>query len=155
MEVSIIDFDETQVAALEHRGAPERVNDSARLFIAWRKSTGLSPVNTSQTFGIAYDDPETTEPEHFRFDICGSVSAAVPDNPQGVINKIIPGGRCAVVRHLGSHDRIKDSAYYLYREWLPHSGEDLRDFPLYFHYINLIPDTAEHELITDLYLPLK
>ena len=57
-----------------------------------------------------------------------------------------------MVRHFGSHDRIKDSAYY---QWLPHSGEDLRDFPLYFHYINLIPDTEEHELITDLYLPMK
>ena len=33
MEVNIIDFEETQVAALEHRGAPELVNDSARLFI--------------------------------------------------------------------------------------------------------------------------
>ena len=48
-----------------------------------------------------------------------------------------------------------ESAYYLYREWLPTSGEDLRDFPLFFHYLNLIPETPEHELLTDVYLPLK
>ncbi len=155
MEVKIIDFAETPVAVLEHRGPPERINDSARRFIEWRKSSGLSPVKTSRTFGIAYDDPETTERDRFKFDICGSVSEPVPANPQGIVNRLIPGGRCAVVRHFGSHDNIKDSAYYLYREWLVHSGEDLRDFPLYFHYINLIPDTVEHELITDLYLPLK
>jgi len=155
MEVSIINFEETRVAALEHRGAPELVNDSARVFIEWRKASGLSPLKTSKTFGIAYDDPETTQPEHFRFDICGSVTATVPDNPQGVVNKLIPGGRCAVVRHFGSHDRIGESAYHLYREWLPHSGEDLRNFPLFFHYLNLMSETPEHELLTDLYLPLK
>lgn len=155
MEVKIVDFEKTEVAALEHRGAPERVNDSARLFIEWRKASRLSPVKTSMTFGIAYDNPETTEPENFRFDICGAVTAPVPDNPQGVVNKLIPGGRCAVIRHYGSHDKMGESIYYLYRNWLPESGEDLRDFPLFFHYLNLMPETPEHELVTDIYLPLK
>ena len=155
MEIEIVDFETTAVAALEHRGAPERVNDSARLFIEWRKASRLSPVKTSKTFGIAYDNPETTEPEKFRFDICGSVTAAVPVNPQGVMNKVIPAGRCAVVRHFGSHDKMGENIYYLYREWLPESGEELRDFPLFFHYLNLMPETPEHELVTDIYLPLK
>ncbi len=155
MDVKIVTFEEIKVAALEHRGAPEQVDDSARAFIAWRKESKLSPVKTSKTYGIAYDDPDAVEPEAFRFDICGSVITDVPANPQGVINKVIPGGRCAVARHLGSHDRIGESASYLYREWLPGSGEALRDFPLFFHYLNLKPETPEHELITDIYLPLK
>ncbi len=155
MKVTIVEFEETRVAALEHRGPPEQVNDSARIFIEWRKASRLSPKESCKTFGVAYDNPDTTEPQDFRFDICGEVNAAVPGNPQGVVNKIIPGGRCAVARHLGSHDRIGESAYYLYREWLPGSGEELRDFPLFFHYLNLMPETSEHELMTDLYLPLK
>lgn len=155
MDVKIVDFAETQIAVLAHRGVPEQLNDSALKFIEWRKQSGLSPVKTSRTFGIAYDDPESTEPELFRFDICGAVSENVPNNPQGVVNGVIPGGRCAVVRYLGSHDRIGETIYPLYREWLPESGEKLRDFPLYFHYLNLIPDVAEHELVTDIYLPLK
>ncbi len=155
MLVSIIEFPQTQVAALEHRDAPERVNDTARRFIEWRKASGLSPVRSSDTFGIAYDDPATTEPARFRFDVCGTVNGPVPANPQGVVNKTIPGGRCAVVRHYGTHDRIGEAAYYLYREWLPDSGEELRDFPLFFHYLNLMPETPEHELITDVHLPLE
>lgn len=155
MEVKLVEFKETKVAVLEHRGSPGSVNDSVGIFIEWRKASGLSPVKSSETFGIVYDNPDTTEPEQFRFDICGSVSEDVPDNPQRVVSKVIPGGRCAVIRHLGSHDRIGDSAYYLYRDWLPESGEELRDFPLYFHYRNLLPETAEHELVTDIYLPLK
>jgi len=155
MEIRIVDCEHTRVAALEHRGAPELVNDSASVFIEWRKASGLSPVTSSKTYGIVYDNPETTAPEKFRFDICGSVTEDVPLNPQGVIGKEIPGGRCAVVRHLGSHDRIGDSVRYLYRDWLPESGEELRDFPLYFHYLNLITETPERDLVTDIYLPLK
>ncbi len=155
MEVKIVDFDAIKVAAFEHRGAPERLNDSVVKFIEWRKTSGLSPIASSRTLGVAYDNPDTTEPEQFRFDICGEVAAPVPDNPQGVVNKEIPGGRCATVRHFGAHDRIGESAYYLYRDWLPDSGEELRDFPLFFHYLNLLPETPEHELVTDIYLPLK
>ena len=78
----------------------------------------------------------------------------MPDNPQGVITKKLPGGRCALLRHLGSLDNIGVSVHYLYGEWLPNSGEKLRNFPCFFHYINLLPEVLEHELITDIYLPL-
>lgn len=155
MDVKIIEFTETKVAVLEHRGAPERVNDSAKTFIEWRKTSGLSPVKTSRSFGLVYSDPDSTPADEFRFDICGEVTEQVPENPQGVVNAVIPAGRCAVLRHFGSHDRLAESIYPLYRQWLPDSGEEIRDFPLFFHYLNLFPEVAEHELITDIYLPLK
>lgn len=154
MNVTTVDFSETMIAVLEHRGSHTLVMDTVRKFIDWRKQSGLSPVASSRTFGIAYDDPAVTPPEAFRFDVCGEVKQPVPTNSQGVDNKRIPEGRCAVVRHIGSTDRISDSVYYLYREWLPESGEELRDFPLFFHYIKRVPETPEHEQVTDVYLPL-
>lgn len=155
MDVEIIEFTKTKVAVLEHHGAPERVNDSVLTFIGWRKTSGLSPVKTSRSFGLVYGDPDNTPAEEFRFDICGEVSELVPKNLQEVTNGVIPSGRCAVLRHFGSHDRLAESIYPLYREWLPGSGEEVRDFPLFFHYLNLFPEEAEHELVTDIYLPLK
>jgi len=155
MQVEIVDFTTTLLAVREHRGPPERVNESVGEFIAWRQQSGLSPKQSSRSFGIAYDNPDTTEPDRFRFDIAGEVLAEVPPNAQGVLNKSIPGGRCTRVRHCGSHTRIGESIYPLYREWLPESGEELRDFPLYFHYLNLLPETEEADLVTDIYLPLK
>ena len=154
MEVNIINCEPIKVAMLKHYGSPALLMESIEVFIDWRKKTGLSPVKTSQTYGIAYDNPDTTEPEKFKFGICGSVNEEIPENPQGVVNRIIPGGCCVVVRHHGSRDRIGESIYPLYRDWLPKSGENLRDFPLYFHYLNLMPETAEIDLLTDIYLPL-
>ena len=155
MDVKIINFKATTIAVLEHKGAPELIMDSVADFIDWRKSSGLSPITTSRTFGMVYSDPESTPAEEFRFDICGEVDAPVPENPQGVITKQIPAGRCATVRHYGSTDRIGESAYYLYRDWLPESDEELRDFPLFFHYLKKMPDVPEHEQVTDVYLPLR
>ncbi len=155
MDIDITDFAGTLVAVLEHRGAPERILESVKVFIDWRKQSGLSPNASSRTFGIPYSDPANTPPESFHFDICGEIDTPVPENPQGVMTKRIPAGRCATVRHIGSTDRIAESIYPLYRDWLPESGEELRDFPLFFHYLKRVPEVPEHEQITDIYLPLK
>lgn len=155
MEVKIVDFDTTQVAVLEHRKSPERIDDTVNQFIEWRKQSQLSPVASSQTYGIVYDNPDTTEPDQFRFDLCGSVDSDVPENPQQVKNGEIPGGRCAVLRHNGNIKKIAEKVYYLYGNWLPESGEELRDYPCFFHYLTLPSQVPEDEHVTDIYLPLK
>lgn len=155
MDVKIVDFPQTHVAMLQHRDSPDRVNDSAATFIAWRKATGLSPVRESSTFGIAWDDPATTPADAFRFDICGSVTEAVPENAFGVANGEIKGGRYAVGRHTGSLDTISNTVWAMFRDWLPDSGETLRDGPVFFHYLNFVHEVPEHALQTDIYLPLN
>ncbi len=151
-EVRIVNFKETNVAVLEHWGAPSLANDSVRIFCRWRRENGFT---SGDTYGIVYEDPAATDPEQFHFDICGAITADIPENPLGIINKVIPGGRCAVLRHQGSRDNLGEAAYYLYRDWLPASGEEPRDFPLFLHYLNFVPDVPEHELMTEVYLPLR
>lgn len=63
------------------------------------------------------------------------------------------GGRCAVARYIGSRDEVRAAAY-LYETWLPSSGETLRECPVIFHYVNVGPNVPEHEMITDVYLPI-
>lgn len=155
MNVNVIQFETTKVALLEHLGAPEKVLETAGKFIAWRKATGLSPVKTSKTFGIPYSDPKTTEPEEFRWDVCGTIDTDVPTNNYGVKTGTIPGGKCAVIRHKGSHSNLDTSIYAFYREWLPNSAEEIRDYPCFFHYVNFIYEVDECDLITDIYFPLK
>ncbi|AWB68862.1 AraC family transcriptional regulator [Saccharobesus litoralis] len=154
MKVDIVEFAATKIALLEHLGSPDTVYETAKKFIDWRKETGLSPIKTSKTFGIPYSDPQTTEPEKFRWDICGEVSCDVLDNNYGVKTGIIPAGRCATFRHQGSYDNIRDAICYVYREWLAENNEELRDFPCFFHYRNFIHEVDECDLQTDIYIPL-
>ncbi|WP_237524118.1 AraC family transcriptional regulator [Shewanella sp. KX20019] len=155
MNVELTTRTTTMVAVLEHHGAPYTLNNSIQEFIAWRKATQESPVASSQSIGVPYNDPNAVPAEQFHFDICGEVAQKVQPNDHGVITKVIPGGRFAKIRHFGSHQQMDDKIYQFYRDWLPNSGETLNDFPLFFQYINLFPEVPESELITDIYFALK
>ncbi|MCC3417988.1 MAG: AraC family transcriptional regulator [Microcoleus sp. PH2017_29_MFU_D_A] len=153
-QVKIVIFPETKVAALEHRGDPQLIGNSVRKFIEWRQQNNLPP-KVSKTFNIVYDNPAETAPEDYRLDICAATDRNIINNSFGVMRKIIPGGRCAVLRYTGSNDNLGAAVRYLYSEWLPQSGEELRDFPLYFERVSLFPDVPESEAITDVFLPLE
>ncbi|NOH72206.1 hypothetical protein F0225_12785 [Vibrio pectenicida] len=92
----------------------------------------LSPIKTSETFGIPHLDPDITSDKEFQFDICGSYQGEVPENEYGVKSGVIPTGRCAVATHKGSYSRINETIHYLYQKWLPQSEASLRDFPCFF-----------------------
>ena len=59
------------------------------------------------------------------------------------------------LRHTGSDDGLGEAVSYLYTEWLPRSGAEPRDFPLYFQRLSLFPDVSENDAVTDIYLPLE
>lgn len=152
MQVEIVDFPATHVAAVEHRGPESQTYVSTQKLIAWRQANGKRP-GMGNTYGVHYTDHLSVLPEDYRIDICVSVDQPVRDNPHGVVSKMIPAGRCAKVRNVGSrHEMV--APRYLYETWLPQSGEKLRDFPIFFHYVNVGPGVKESEMITDIYLPL-
>jgi len=153
MDVRIVEFPETPVAAVEHRGPPQLEHETAKRLVAWRLRNQL-PRDQHRSYGVHYTDPYSTPPADHRVDFCLSVEFEVSPNAEGVINKIIPGGRCAVARHIGSRAH-NAAAVFLYREWLPQSGETVGEFPMFFHYVNVGPDVREQDMITDVYLPLK
>jgi AraC family transcriptional regulator len=153
MDVRIVDFPETRVAAVEHRGDPALEHETARRLVAWRIANRLPP-DRHATYGVHYTDPWTTPAAEHRVDFCVATDREVVPNAEGVVSRVIVGGRCAVARHLGSRDDVTAAAY-LRDVWLPQSGET-RDGgrPLVFHYVNVGPDVRAEEMITDVYLPL-
>ncbi len=152
--VRVVAFAGTRLAALEHRGSPMRLGETLRAFIEWRKANKLPP-SRSATFNIAYDDPDETPPEDFRFGMGASTDAAIAPNLAGVTEMLIPAGRCALLRHVGSDDHMGRSIRHLYSEWLPSSGEELRDFPLFMQRVRFFPDVPDSDAVTDIYLPLR
>ena len=70
------------------------------------------------------------------------------------MNKRIPAFPCTAGRHTGSREHATAAEFLVY-EWLPGSGEEMGDFPLLFHYVNVEPGGREQDMITDVYLSLK
>jgi AraC family transcriptional regulator len=153
MNIEIVDFPETKIAVVEHCGTPEKEYESVKQLVAWRMANKLPPSDLHKSYGIHYNDPSQVRSSEYRVDLCVLVLQDVSANAFGVVNKTIPALRCAKVRHLGSRENVT-AARYLYEEWLANSGEQLADFPVFFHYVNVGPNAQEAEMITDVYLPL-
>ncbi len=152
--VRLVAFPATRVAMLEHRGDPMRLGDSIRRFIEFRKANRLPPKK-SATFNIVYNDPDDTPSEKFRFGLCAATEGPVPANDAGIVEFLIPAGRCALLRHSGSDDQLGRSIMHLYAQWLPTSGEEPREFPLFMQRVTFFPDVPDSEAVTDIYLPVK
>ena len=154
-DVTIRDVAPTPVAIMEHRGDPLTIGDTIQRFIAWRKAHGLSSPKTSPIFNVFRSERRPASPADYRMDLCAGIDFPIGPNDEGVAAGIIPGGRCAVLRVVGNTDNLEPAALYLYRDWLPASGEEPRDFPLYCQRLAFFPEVPEHETVAELFLPLK
>ena len=152
-DVTIREVAPTRVAIFEHRGDPDTINTTIQRLITWRKAAGLSP-RSNPTFNIWYSERRPADPADYRMDLCVGVSADQPIDTSGGMVKIgeIPGGRCAVLRVTGDTHDLEPAASYLYRDWLPASGEEMRDFPIYCQRFFL--DDPEQGTAAELFLPL-
>ena len=142
----------TRVALFEHRGDPATLDTTIQRFIAWRKAAGLSP-RTSSTFNIWHSERRPADPSDYRMDLCVGVGPDQAIEGDAVRAGEIPGGRCAVLRVTGDTHNLEPAALYLYRNWLPASGEEMRDFPIYCQ--RFLLDEPEVGAAAELFLPLK
>ena len=153
-QVTIREVPPTPVAILEHRGDRATLGATIDRFIAWRKAAGLSPA-TSPTFNIFRSERTPANPADYSMDLCVGTDQPIDANDKDMKAGIIPGGRCAVLRVVHDTHNLEPAALYLYREWLPASGEEARDFPLYCRRWLPTHDAAIQDAVVELHLPLK
>lgn len=153
-DVRLVKFPATPVAVLRHHGDPAAVGNAVRRFIEWRRANGLHPAR-SATFNILHADPEATPPDQYRFDLCAATDREVGPNDAGIVAAVIPAGPCAVLRLVGSPNDLRPAIDYLCSEWLPNSGRELRDDPVFVQRVSFYPDVPEHAAVTDIFLPLR
>lgn len=153
-DVTIRDVPATQVAIMQHRGSPETLPATIQRFIAWRRARGLHP-SAHPTFTVWRSERRPERSTDYSIDLCVGIDRPVAADGEGIMAGEIPGGRCAVLRAVGYTDNLEPAALYLYRDWLPASGEETRDFPLYCQRLSFFPEVPEHETVAELFLPLK
>lgn len=154
-DVMIRDVPETPVAIMEHRGDRATLGNTIQRFIAWRKAAGLSP-ETSPTFTVFRSEREPAIPADYSMDLCVGTDQPIAANDEEMKAGVIPGGRCAVLRVNGASHNLEPAALFLYHDWLPASGEEARDFPIYCQrQLSFFQDVPVHEVVAELFLPLK
>ena len=106
--------------------------------------------------GICPDDGVELHPEDSRY-IAGYFLKEDGDVwVRGEVELIVlPGGRVAVFTHKGPYETLWQTWNKIYRDWLPGSGEKLRDAYPYEVYVKERGKVPEEELITEIYIPIK
>lgn len=154
-DVTIREVPPTPVAIIEHRGDRSKIGDTRQRFTEWSNATGIARVN-SPSFMVFRSERTPANPDDYSMDLCVATDQPIVTNDNQVKAGQIPGGRCAVLRYPGNTNNLEPAALYLYRDWLPNSGEEVSDFPVYCQRrLVLIPEMQASEILVELFLPLK
>ncbi|EJK81968.1 AraC family transcriptional regulator [Agrobacterium sp. SHOUNA12C] len=104
--------------------------------------------------GVYLDDPDVVPAEKLRSYACVNASEEVAANAP-LERRTVDGGEYAVLRHKGPYADMYKAYQWLYAEWLPASGRQLRDAVMFEEYLNNPRDVQPTELLTEIYMPLQ
>jgi len=104
--------------------------------------------------GLYLDDPDIVPVEKLRSFACVTAGSDIPAEPP-LVRCAIDGGEYAVLRHKGPYADMHKAYQWLFAQWLPKSGRQLRDTVMFEDYINNPRDAAPTDLLTDIYMPLQ
>lgn len=153
LPVTVKDFDGVHLATYPHRGNYHDIGRCFDRLAAWGGARGLFST-PRRMIGLYYDDPGSVPEAELRSEAGLEVE---PDMPlsDGMTLRQIPAGRIATILYKGPYTGLDEVYRQLYREWLPQSGEEVGDQPVFETYLNNPRDVPASELLTEVSLPLK
>lgn len=155
LRVEVVSVEPFRVAALRNTGAFEDLDRVYGQLFAWAGEQGLLEHLTG-LFGQPLEDRRDAVPGRYAFDAMLAFAAPLQaDRTAGIGLTTLGGGRYARLRHVGAFDGLEAATDCLLAQWLPASGEALRDAPVYHEYLDDPEQTPEALLRTDIHLPLQ
>jgi AraC family transcriptional regulator len=151
--VEITHLPRTRVATIEHRGDYQLTSKAFERLMAVAATTGLL-THATRTIGIYHDDAESVPEALLRSNAC--ITVGDHWKPSGELEEAyIEGGRYVRIVHTGPYTELKVAYDWLYRTWLPSSGEEPRNLPCLEEYLNNPRQVPAKDLQTAVLLPLK
>jgi AraC family transcriptional regulator len=157
-QVVVEEMPEVPVAYVRHIGPYKGDSELfARLFgklMGWAGARDLLRFPETKTLVIYHDDPEITDENRLRFDVCVTVPADTV--AEGEIGRTtIPGGKCALARFEIGADEFQGAWNYVFGAWLPESGYQPDDRPCYELYHNDAKEHPQGKHILDICVPVR
>jgi AraC family transcriptional regulator len=142
-----------RLAALPHGGPYPLIGRAFEKLGATVGARGLFP-QLGHMVGVYYDSTADTPPEALRSHAGFECGPDTPIDPP-LVEVLLPVGRHAVLTFKGSYAGLPAAYDQLFGLWLPQSGEEAADSPVFEVYLNTPMDTAPEDLLTEICLPLK
>jgi AraC family transcriptional regulator len=126
--------------------------------VAWETLTAFATQHEmfspeTLRIGIGHDNPEVTPPGKLRYDACLTVNEQLQATGEIGVQEL-PGGEYAVVTLRGPYSGLRGAYRWMFNQWLPTSGRQLRPAPCFEVYVSDPATTPPEDLVTEIYLPL-
>lgn len=150
--VSIKTLEPVHLIALPHRGPYIDIGPVFERVMSWAGSRGLMQPET-RCIGVYYDDPAAVAATKLR-SAAGISAPAGTKIDKGMEAIDLKGGRHAVLTYQGPYAELEKAYHWLYKEWLPKSGAEPADRPIFEEYLNNPRELPPKEWLTAVCLPL-
>jgi AraC family transcriptional regulator len=157
LQVELRQLPAQQLVVVPHRGPYIRIGEAfERLLshVARQGRSATTPRPAPCLVGVYLDDPATVSASTLRSMAGLQVADAAAWQPPLQAWRL-PAGRCAVLRYRGPYASMHAAYRWLFGQWLPQSGQQPADHPLYEVYLNDPRQVAPADLLTDIHLPLR
>lgn len=150
-DVEIINVEELPLIGYEHCGDYMGIGQAFEKLAINAGSRGLINEHT-RWFGLYFGDPKTVSPEELKSAACITVDADTDYGEHSAPQPMtIPAGRCATLVHKGPYAELEQPYDWLFGQWLPNSGYEAANFPVFEEYLNDPKTTPPNELLTRIY----
>ncbi len=140
-------------ASISHAGAYMQIDHAmGRLFAALSAQGIVAP--DQRMLAVFHDDPDFVPVEKLRSNACSPVAGDVALAPP-IEEMVVRGGPYARLRYRGPYADMKGAYRWLLGVWLPQSGHEPDDAPVFEAYLNSPLQVPPTELLTDIHLPLR
>ena len=151
--VTVETLPERRCAAVDHTGSYMKIDHAmGKLFAELAKRSAL-PAQPAM-IGVFFDDPDLQPEPGLRSRACLAISDSVVVDPP-LVETVLRGGSYAKLSYTGPYADMRDAYRWLLGVWLPASGYEPDDAPIFEAYLNDPREVAQADLRTDIHLPLK
>jgi AraC family transcriptional regulator len=140
------------LVGVRHTGSYMQISKAFEMLFGTLYARGLAEPQM-RMIGVYFDDPDLVPAEQLRSIACVACDSTIAIEPP-LEALLLDGGEYAVLRHKGPYADMYKAYQWLYAEWLPTSGRQLRDGLMFEDYLNNPRDVAPTALLTEIHMPL-
>jgi len=154
----IMDITRFRLAAVRHMGDYLGVEEDFMKVFMWSVKEGAIR-GEPRMVGVYHDDPSSVTEDKLRSDvgivIDDDIEIETPSDGPEIRAIDVAGGRHAVVTYKGPYAELLKAYDWIFTAWLPESGEEAGENPIFEEYLNDPKTTPPADLLTKIHLPLK
>ena len=151
-DVTLRQIEPIDLIGVPHTGSYMQISNAFEKLFGTLYARGLEKPDM-RMIGVYLDDPDIVPVEKLRSIACVTAGSQITATAP-LDRRIIDGGEYAVLRHRGPYADMYRAYQWLYAEWLPKSGRQLRDSVMFEEYLNNPRDVPPTELLTEINMPL-